>query len=134
MTANITPGSIEHYYKTTEATRQFIEDSPDFSAKEKQDIIAITYGHMADGDISVNIAFPGYENHDLKDRLDKKLYPFMMDFIKQTKGSVGAEIGIGQMTKQYLPYSKSEESISVMKTIKSGMDPNGIMNPYKMLT
>ncbi|KAH8835208.1 hypothetical protein DL96DRAFT_1573319 [Flagelloscypha sp. PMI_526] len=48
-------------------------------------------------------------------------------------GSVSAEHGIGAMKTHALPYSKSSASIELMKKIKTLFDPNGIMNPGKVL-
>lgn len=37
------------------------------------------------------------------------------------------------MKHQYLHMSKSAETIALMQTLKRVMDPNGILNPYKVL-
>ena len=55
-----------------------------------------------------------------------------MDWVKENNGSVGAEHGMGQYNQPYLGNSKSPEMINTMKLIKSSLDPNGIMNPYKI--
>ena len=57
-----------------------------------------------------------------------------MKFVKDVRGSVSAEHGVGRQKAKYLSYSKSDEMISVMKQIKGVLDPNNIMNPYKVLT
>jgi (R)-2-hydroxyglutarate---pyruvate transhydrogenase len=49
------------------------------------------------------------------------------------RGSVSAEHGIGAMKTHALQYSKSQVSIDWMKKIKQVFDPNGIMNPQKVL-
>jgi FAD/FMN-containing dehydrogenase len=49
------------------------------------------------------------------------------------KGSISAEHGVGVMKPNHLHYSKSPEMIAVMQAIKRTLDPNGIMNPYKVL-
>ena len=87
---------------------------------------------MGDGDIHINVLIPGHDNKDLFDRVSTLVHPFVMDFIRKSKGSIAAEHGIGGENQLYLPYSKSKEMIDVMKMIKHGMDPNGIMNPYKL--
>ena len=56
-----------------------------------------------------------------------------MEFVKESKGSISAEHGVGITKQKYLGYSKSEEMISVMRQIKGVLDPSGIMNPYKVL-
>ena len=49
------------------------------------------------------------------------------------KGSISAEHGIGVMKTHALQYSKNSTSIELMKRIKALFDPNGIMNPGKVL-
>ena len=56
-----------------------------------------------------------------------------MDYVRQAKGSVSAEHGIGIQKPDFLHYSKSEAMINTMGVIKSALDPNHILNPYKML-
>eukprot|EP00042_Codosiga_hollandica_P034007 m.234701 g.234701 ORF g.234701 m.234701 type:complete len:70 (+) comp54307_c0_seq7:678-887(+) len=48
-------------------------------------------------------------------------------------GSISAEHGIGQLKRDKLHYSKSTQSIEVMKQFKSVLDPSGLLNPYKLL-
>lgn len=49
------------------------------------------------------------------------------------RGSVSAEHGIGYQKTHALRYSKDDVSIALMKKIKHLFDPNGIMNPEKVL-
>lgn len=54
-------------------------------------------------------------------------------YLESYKGSVSAEHGIGVMKTHALQYSKNATSIDLMKKIKALFDPNGIMNPGKVL-
>ena len=54
-------------------------------------------------------------------------------FAAKYNGSISAEHGIGVMKTHALPYSKNAVSIEWMKKIKHLFDPNGIMNPGKVL-
>ena len=47
--------------------------------------------------------------------------------------SVSAEHDIGYAKPGALGYSKDQTSIELMKKIKKLFDPNGIMNPWKLL-
>nr|CAH7759828.1 unnamed protein product [Callosobruchus chinensis] len=60
-----------------------------------------------------------------------KIEPFIFEKTSKLKGSVSAEHGIGFKKPKYVHYSKSDEAIVLMKQLKSMMDPNGILNPYK---
>ena len=56
-----------------------------------------------------------------------------MDVVRDARGSVSAEHGIGYQKANFLQYSKSKEMVQYMKKIKQVFDSNGIMNPYKLL-
>jgi FAD/FMN-containing dehydrogenase len=49
------------------------------------------------------------------------------------KGSISAEHGIGRMKRETLKKVKSEVELGMMRQIKSLFDPNGILNPGKVL-
>ena len=53
--------------------------------------------------------------------------------VQEFDGSVSAEHGIGLMKKEQLHFSRSNEEIASLKSIKLIFDPDGIMNPGKML-
>ncbi|KAK6150607.1 hypothetical protein DH2020_015539 [Rehmannia glutinosa] len=48
-------------------------------------------------------------------------------------GSISAEHGLGLMKANKIHYSKSAETVQLMAAIKKLLDPNGILNPYKVL-
>ena len=49
------------------------------------------------------------------------------------KGSISAEHGIGSLKRPFLHYSRSPEELALMRAIKQAMDPNGILNPGKVI-
>lgn len=63
----------------------------------------------------------------------KQIEPYVFEYTSKFKGSISAEHGIGFKKPQYMKYSKSPSAINLMKQIKTMMDPNGILNPYKVL-
>lgn len=86
------------------------------------------FGHLGDGNIHLQIAVDEYSS-ELKEFIE----PYLFRRINELKGSISAEHGIGLMKKQYLPLVKTENTMFLMKNIKAMMDPNGILNPYKIL-
>jgi FAD/FMN-containing dehydrogenase len=46
---------------------------------------------------------------------------------------MSAEHGIGQQKRHLLPEIRSPEEISLMRMLKSSLDPMGLMNPNKIL-
>ena len=49
------------------------------------------------------------------------------------EGSISAEHGIGVMKREELPHVKDPVALDLMRTIKRTLDPNGILNPGKVL-
>ena len=43
----------------------------------------------------LNVAYPGYDNNDLKERLQEEIDHYIFDYIKNVRGSVSAEHGVG---------------------------------------
>jgi FAD/FMN-containing dehydrogenase len=52
--------------------------------------------------------------------------------LAECNGSVSAEHGIGLEKKPYLHLSRSPAELAVMKTLKTALDPKGLLNPGKI--
>jgi FAD/FMN-containing dehydrogenase len=48
-------------------------------------------------------------------------------------GSISAEHGIGIMKRDILPTIKDPVAMDLMRALKRTLDPNGILNPGKVL-
>jgi len=48
-------------------------------------------------------------------------------------GSISAEHGIGRMKRGLLPGVKDDTEMALMHTLKDALDPNGILNPGKVV-
>ena len=91
------------------------------------------YGHIGDGNLHLNILKPA--DMDAAD-FNKKCSVVNHEVFKvmqRLEGSISAEHGVGLLKRDYLQYSRSAEEIAYMKAIKAVFDPNGVMNPGKML-
>ena len=85
------------------------------------------FGHLGDGNIHI-IAGIGSDDHEQRLKFDDILYRGL----QQRGGSISAEHGIGLEKKPFLPYSRNNEELALMKTLKRAMDPKGILNPGKI--
>ncbi|MBL8708878.1 MAG: FAD-binding oxidoreductase [Rhodospirillaceae bacterium] len=86
------------------------------------------YGHIGDSNLHITTAIdyaPGEGMHDV----DDIVYGVVRDF----KGSVSAEHGIGTLKRDYLGHSRSQVEIAVMRRLKAALDPKGILNPGKVI-
>lgn len=62
-----------------------------------------------------------------------RIEPTIFEWTAKVKGSISAEHGLGFKKRNYIHFSKSDGAVGLMKQMKKLMDPNGILNPYKVL-
>ena len=100
--------------------------------REKTKNMAFTtgYGHIGDGNIHINVGVYEKKNNET---IENMLEPWIFQWVRDRKGSISAEHGLGLMKGKYLEYCKEKEVINVMRGFKQILDPKGILNPYKVL-
>ncbi len=91
------------------------------------------FGHIGDGNLHVNVMKPDGLEKTAFLALTKEADHRMFALVKKHEGSISAEHGIGLLKKDYLHYSRSPAEIAVLRAVKFAMDPNGILNPGKVL-
>ncbi len=92
------------------------------------------FGHIGDGNLHIFIQGPkGVDrNQFLADAKKTDLELFKV--LKNYKGSVSAEHGIGVLKRHALHFSRTEAEISLMRGLKNVFDPKGLLNPGKVFT
>ncbi|RIA55875.1 FAD-binding oxidoreductase [Dichotomicrobium thermohalophilum] len=91
------------------------------------------FGHFGDGNVHYNVSQPV--------GMDKDAYLARWDDIAgaayglavELGGSISAEHGIGRMKRELLPSVKDDTEMWMMRTLKQVLDPNGILNPGKVI-
>lgn len=84
------------------------------------------FGHLGDGNLHFNVLVG--PDHD-----DKSINQTIHDVVTRHGGSISAEHGIGQYRVGELQRLRSPEELRLLRTLKNALDPNGIMNPGKVL-
>ena len=79
------------------------------------------FGHLADGNIHVEIAGPAAD--------DESVDRAILECISRYGGSISAEHGIGRAKAGHLELSRSRQEIAAMRAVKTAWDPQGLMNP-----
>ena len=93
----------------------------------------VIFGHIGDGNLHYNIAPLSPEfSKDLEIRR-KDINQLVHDEVYKYSGSFSAEHGIGQLKLDELITRKSFIEMELMRSIKRAIDPQGIMNPGKVL-
>ena len=55
------------------------------------------------------------------------------DAVARFGGSISAEHGLGQLKRDEIRQHKSPLELELMRTLKQALDPQGLMNPGKLL-
>jgi FAD/FMN-containing dehydrogenase len=88
----------------------------------------IFYGHAGDGNLHIIIhTGPDGQRHELA--VDALVY----QAVRSVGGSIAAEHGIGMSRLQFLGLTRSDAELELMRRLKSALDPQGILNPGKLL-
>lgn len=91
------------------------------------------FGHVGDGNLHVNVMKPADMTRDDFLVHAKASDKTMFALVQKHNGSVSAEHGIGLLKRAALHYTRSESELAVMRTLKTALDPKGILNPGKIL-
>ncbi|MDP3182409.1 MAG: FAD-linked oxidase C-terminal domain-containing protein [Desulfobaccales bacterium] len=90
----------------------------------------LCYGHAGDGNIHINVMY----DHNIPQE-QEAVGPAVKDLfalVRQLKGTLSGEHGVGLTKAPYLGLELSQEAIALQKRIKKAFDPNNIMNPGKI--
>ncbi len=112
----------------------FLADVTALVGTEYPDFEIVWFGHIGDGNLHLNILKPADlpvqtffdQCHDVSHRV--------FDIVTRYGGSVSAEHGIGLLKRDHLGHSRSASELALMRQIKQVFDPDGIMNPGKLLS
>ena len=96
-------------------------------AKWSDSLISL-FGHVGDGNLHVNF-YAGPEIKATLQEVDEVIYTL----VRELKGTISAEHGIGLMKRPFLAYCKSDNEIALMKTLKQALDPKGILSPGRII-
>lgn len=93
----------------------------------------VAFGHVGDGNIHYNLSQPKGSNPATFLGSRETLASVIYDVVERFGGSISAEHGIGQAKRARLAQYRSETEIGLMRTIKTALDPQNIMNPGKII-
>jgi FAD/FMN-containing dehydrogenase len=91
------------------------------------------FGHLGDGNIHFNLSQPVGADPKAFMAREPDLNAAIYEIVLRLGGSVSAEHGIGQLKAGLLERIKDPVALEMMRAIKAALDPNGILNPGKML-
>lgn len=108
---------MEHYISELQNSLQ----------NEWKEVFLYVFGHMGDGNLHLFISC-GADDAATRHRVEELVF----SPLQAIGGSITAEHGIGLEKKEWLHLSRTPTEIALMKTLKSALDPNGILNRNKI--
>ena len=91
------------------------------------------FGHLGDGNIHFNFSQPLGADPKAFMAREPDVNAAVYEVVARLNGSVSAEHGIGQLKSGLLARVKDPVALQMMRAIKAALDPNGILNPGKVL-
>jgi FAD/FMN-containing dehydrogenase len=88
----------------------------------------LTVGHLGDGNLHFTV-FPTQDDPLLKDRVMETVE----DVVAELGGSFSAEHGVGLSKLNSMARRKNPVALEVMRALKAALDPEGRMNPGKVI-
>jgi D-lactate dehydrogenase (cytochrome) len=127
-------GSLKHDISVPVASiPDFIERGGRWIADNVPDGRLVSYGHVGDGNLHFNLnQAPGADRAAFLAR-EEPVKRALHDLVRDFGGSFSAEHGVGRLKVGELERYASPVELDLMRTIKRALDPNGILNPGKVL-
>ncbi|MBI2753702.1 MAG: FAD-binding oxidoreductase [Betaproteobacteria bacterium] len=85
------------------------------------------FGHVGDGNLHYNVGPEALTGR--REEVNRVVY----DVVRSLGGSISAEHGIGQLKREELARHKQPLELDLMRAVKRALDPQGLMNPGKVL-
>src|SRR5436305_5972418 len=127
-------GSIKHDVSVpVAAVPDFIAEANAAVVKRIPGARPVPFGHLGDGNIHYNVSQPvGADTAAFLARWHD-VNTVVFEIVLRMGGSISAEHGIGVLKRDELPEVKDKVAIELMRALKAMFDPQGIMNPGKVL-
>ncbi len=115
------------------AIPRFLRDAEAALSRALPGLRFVVFGHLGDGNLHYNLSAPEgtaaqafMGNEDVANRI-------VYDLVAAAGGSISAEHGIGQLKRGELRRYKPAVELELMARVKAAFDPEGLMNPGKVL-
>jgi FAD/FMN-containing dehydrogenase len=92
-----------------------------------------SYGHLADGNLHVGVTTPAAVPPATPDDQYNRVNRLVFEPLQAIGGSISAEHGIGLTKKEWLRYSRNDEEIKLMQSIKTLFDERNLLNTGRIV-
>jgi FAD/FMN-containing dehydrogenase len=93
----------------------------------------VIFGHLGDGNLHYNFSSAEGADQAMLGAEQSKLNRIVHDIVRAHKGTISAEHGLGVLRRDEADEFRSPVERRLMAAIKAALDPQGIMNPGKLI-
>ena len=102
-------------------------------ARKFPEVRVVAFGHVGDGNIHYNCSASARQDARAFFALGPQVNRVVYEVVNALGGSISAEHGLGQLKRDEIKLYKSPLELEMMRSIKRALDPDGLMNPGKVL-
>ncbi len=94
----------------------------------------VDFGHLGDGNLHYNVQAPeGTDGARFLADHEHAVNTIVYDAVTARGGSISAEHGIGELKRTELVERKDPTALALMQAVKRALDPQGLLNPGRVL-
>jgi FAD/FMN-containing dehydrogenase len=112
---------------------EFIQRADAALRAEFPDLRIVCFGHLGDGNLHYNLSKTDAQSNGEFIAQTPMANRIVHDLVHALGGSISAEHGLGQLKRDEVLHYKSPTEMSIMRAVKDALDPQGLMNPGKLL-
>jgi D-lactate dehydrogenase len=95
----------------------------------RHDVLVVTFGHAGNGNLHVNLL----PRDDAERERANACLAEVFALVIALEGTLSGEHGIGLVKRAFMPLALEPATLQLMRNVKDAFDPDGILNPGKLL-
>lgn len=108
---------------------QFVAEAEAELAKNLPECLAVSYGHVGDGNVHLNVLPPNGSTREERDAFIYKAKVIVNTVLDRYAGSISAEHGIGRLKREDFESRLGDVQRGMIERLKAAFDPQLRMNP-----
>ena len=95
----------------------------------KHDVLIVSFGHAGNGNLHVNLLPRDEAERERSHACLAEVFALVI----RLDGTLSGEHGIGLVKREFMPLALQPSTLGLMRGVKAAFDPDGILNPGKLL-
>jgi len=125
-------GSIKHDVSVSiSRVAEFVVRATAAVTERLPGIRPMAFGRGGDGNIHFNLTQP--DGAETLPYLAQEFNVIVHGIVREFRGAISAEHGVGLLKRDEITHYKSPLELDLVRKIKRALDPDGIMNPGKVI-